>query len=234
MRRSTAVRRLRTLAERAQSTCRLWDPTEGLVAVYAYGAVLDPTTDDGSVDVVQVALVVSEPAEAVTWGSRPPAYAGLGYVLELESAPVDWCFRSAAAPLGNHRIDRPLRIWSRSTGVEEAALAALADGTFDALREPRPRPPVLRRHLAEELAAAEARLREVRDTYWQRGWRHDHHGAGTYPEHHLWDAVEGYLDLLDAVADRAPASRDAPAAPAAPAARDAPGDSALADRVEPV
>lgn len=200
MRRSTAVNRLRTIAERAQSTCRLWQPDQGLVAVYAYGAVLDPTSDDGSVDVVQIVLVVNEPPHEVPWGSRPPAYAGLGYVLELEKAPIDWCFRSAAAPLGNHRIDRPLRIWSRAGGVEDAALTALAAGTVDALREPRPRAPVLRRHLAEELAAAEARLREVRDRYWQRAWRHDHHGAGTYPENHLWDAVEGYLDLLDAVA----------------------------------
>ena len=203
MRRSTAVRRLRTIAERAQSICRLWAPDEGLVAVYAFGAVLDPTAEDGSVDVVQIALVVDEPPATVTWGCRPPGYAGLGYVLELEKSPVDWCFRSAAAPLGNHRIDRPLRIWSRTTGVEEAALVALADGTADALREPRPRPPVLARHQAEELDAAQAWLREVRDRYWERTWRRDHHGAGSYPENHLWDAVDGYLDLLAAVAEGA-------------------------------
>jgi hypothetical protein len=208
MRRSTAVRRLRTIAERAQRTCALWEPGEGLVAVHAYGSVLDPGEDDGSVEVVQVAFVVNEPPEAVTWGCRPPAYAGLAYVLELEKAPVDWCFRSADAPVGNHRIDRPLQIWSRRSGVEEAALTALAAGDAEALREPRPRPRVLQRHLAEELAAAEVRLRDVRDRYWQRGWRHDHHGAGSYPENHLWDAVHGYLDLLDAVASAAPERGD--------------------------
>jgi hypothetical protein len=208
MRRSTAVRRLGTIAQRAQSTCRLWEADRGLVAVYAYGSVLDPTAEDGSVDVVQIVLVVNEPPGSVTWGSRPPAYAGLEYVLELDKAPVDWCFRSAGAPLGNHRIDRPLRIWSRETGVDEAALAALADGTADALREARPRPPVLARHLAEELEATQAWLREVRDRYWQRTWRRDHHGAGSYPENHLWDAVDGYLDLLDAVASEAPANPD--------------------------
>jgi hypothetical protein len=199
MRHSTAVRRLRAVAERTQRTCSLWEPGQGLVAVYTYGSVLDPVEEDRSVEVVQIALVINDPPERATWGARPPAYAGLPYVLELEKAPVDWCYRSASAPIGNHRVDRPLRIWSRESGVEEAALAALAAGDAEALREPRPRPPVLRRHLAEELATAAAHLREVRDRYWQRSWRGDHYSAGTYPENHLWDAVHGYLDLLDGV-----------------------------------
>lgn len=200
MRRATAVRRLRTIAERCQQVCGLWEPGAGLVAVHAFGAVLDTDGDDGSVEVVEVALVVNDPPEAVTWCARPPAYTGLPYVLELEKAPVDWYYRSASGPVGNHRIDRPLRIWSRPDGVDEAALAALAAGSADPLREPRPRPAVRRRQLGEELAAAAEHLRRVRDRYWQRGWRADHHGAGTYPENHLWDAVQGYLDLVDAEA----------------------------------
>ena len=40
-------------------------------------------------------------------------------------------------------------------------------------------------------------LREVRDKYWGHDWRREHRGHGRYPENELWDAVEGYLDLLD-------------------------------------
>lgn len=208
MRRATAVRRLKVIAERCHQVCQLWTPGEGLVAVHAFGAVLDADGDDGSVEVVQVALVVNEPPETVPWCVRPPGYTGLPYVLELEKAPVDWYFRSSSWPVGNHRIDRPLRIWSRDGGAEEAALAALARGEADALREPRPRPAVLRRQLGEELATATAHLRDVRDRYWQRTWRSDHHGAGIYPENHLWDAVHGYLDLVEGVDDVDPDGSD--------------------------
>ena len=50
----------------------------------------------------------------------------------------------------------------------------------------------------ENLGAALAHLREIRDKYWDHGWRREHRGYGRYPENELWDAVEGYLDLLDA------------------------------------
>ena len=29
-------------------------------------------------------------------------------------------------------------------------------------------------------------------------WRRENRGGGRYPEHELWEAVQGYLDLLDA------------------------------------
>ncbi|GAA1971728.1 hypothetical protein GCM10009754_52610 [Amycolatopsis minnesotensis] len=58
----------------------------------------------------------------------------------------------------------------------------------------------LLRLAAEDLQASLAQLREVRDGYWDRGWRREHRGLGRYPENYLWDAVEGYLDLLDATA----------------------------------
>src|SRR5664279_3276199 len=37
------------------------------------------------------------------------------------------------------------------------------------------------------------------DGYWLRDWRSRHETLGTFPEHHLWDAVNGYLDLRQAV-----------------------------------
>jgi hypothetical protein len=34
--------------------------------------------------------------------------------------------------------------------------------------------------------------------YWDHEWRREHKGLGRYPENELWEAVAGYLDLLDA------------------------------------
>lgn len=35
-------------------------------------------------------------------------------------------------------------------------------------------------------------------TTWERDWRRENRGNYRYPENVLWEAVEGYLDLLDA------------------------------------
>lgn len=37
------------------------------------------------------------------------------------------------------------------------------------------------------------RLRAVHGSFWDSGWRREHRGSGRYPEHHLWEAVQGYL-----------------------------------------
>jgi hypothetical protein len=213
MRRATAVRRLRTIAERCQQVCTLWEPGSGLLGVCTFGPLLDPPDEDASIEVIQLVLVVAHDPAELTWGCRPPTFSGLPYVLELEKAPVDWYFRPVARPVGNHRIVRPLEIWSRSGGVHEPALVALAGGdgaALERLREPAPRPAVLQRQLGEELAAAAARLQQVRDRFWARGWRQAHHAAGSLPENHLWDAVNGYLDLL-AAAGGSPGSPEATA-----------------------
>jgi hypothetical protein len=34
--------------------------------------------------------------------------------------------------------------------------------------------------------------------YGDHDWRRGHRGYGRYPENELWEAVEGYLDLVDA------------------------------------
>lgn len=43
-----------------------------------------------------------------------------------------------------------------------------------------------------------SRLRAVHCSYWDSGWRREHRGFGRYPEHHPWEAVQGYPDLYDA------------------------------------
>ena len=50
---------------------------------------------------------------------------------------------------------------------------------------------------ADDLDASLRHLREVRDSHWVYDWRKEHRGPGRYPEHELWEAVDGYLDILD-------------------------------------
>jgi hypothetical protein len=56
------------------------------------------------------------------------------------------------------------------------------------------------------LGIALANLRDVHRNYWERDWRREHRGDNRFPENTLWEAVEGYLDLLDAVSGPGPGS----------------------------
>jgi hypothetical protein len=56
------------------------------------------------------------------------------------------------------------------------------------------------------VVAALSHLRTVRDSYWEPSWRKQHRGPHHFPEHDPWEAVEGYLDLLDAEEPRPPAA----------------------------
>ena len=91
-----------------------------------------------------------------------------------------------------------MQIWSVDGGPDERALAALEAGDFGSLNRLIPEPAYERLQIREDLDAALAHLREVRDKYWDHDWRREHRGDGRYPENELWDAVEGFLDLVDA------------------------------------
>ena len=84
------------------------------------------------------------------------------------------------------------------SGPDKQALAALEARDFGSLKRLIPEPVDERLQLRDDLDTALAHLREVRDKYWDRDWRREHRGGGRYPENELWEAVEGYLDLLDA------------------------------------
>ena len=193
MRYATAVRRLRQIAENAH---RVNVPGEDplLLAVYTFGSLLEHPTEVAAVD---IALVCDAPADELSWRAEPPWTRGIAEMLRLNKAPVRWYFRPATWPVSNHVIREPLRIWSLE-GVAEQALTALADGQSQLLRLPAPSRTEQREQQGIELAAALRQLRQVHDSYWERDWRHNHHGSGVYPEAHLYNAVSGYLDLLDA------------------------------------
>jgi hypothetical protein len=194
MRHETALRRLRTIAERCQQASGLWADEPFLVGAYVFGAALEARV---AVDVVQVAFVLNLPPHDLTWCAQPSSCAGLPHLLEIDKAPVQWYWRPALWPVSNHVIDRPLRIWSLD-GPDTVALDALDRGDAETQRLPTPTDADAREQLTKELAASLAHLRRVEDRYWDRDWRNAHHGSGVYPENHLWDAAHSYLDLLTA------------------------------------
>jgi hypothetical protein len=194
MRHETAVRRLRTIADRCQQASGLWDDEPFLTGAYAFGAVLDIRSD---VDMVQIAFVLNLPPDELTWCALPQSCVGLPSMLQIDKAPVDWYWRPALLPVSNHLIVRPLRIWSVD-GPDITSLDALERGDAEKLRLRAPTEAEAREQLGAELEAALAHLRRVEAGYWEREWRMEHRGLGVYPENHLWDAVHGYLDLLAA------------------------------------
>jgi hypothetical protein len=193
MRYATAVRRLRQIAADAHRAN--WpDEDPLLVAAYTFGPILDAPDDVAAVD---VALVLDCPAEEVPWGTQPPWAVGIVEMLRLNKAPVRWRWRPAVWPVWNHQIQRPVRIWSVD-GPDEQALQALADRQAAPLRLPAPSEAEQAEQVAIERDTARIHLRRISDHYWEPEWRSDHKGFGIYPENHLWDAVWGYLNLLDA------------------------------------
>jgi hypothetical protein len=200
VRHQTAVRRIRTVAERCQRASGLWDDEPFLLAAYAFGAVLEPGVD---VDVVQLAFVLNLPADELPWSAEPQSLAGLPSLLEIDKAPVQWYWRPAVWPVANHLIHRPLRVWSLD-GPDNAALDALERGEAERLRMPAATTDQQQEQLSVELDASLAHLRRVEAGFWEREWRSAHKGSGVHPENHLWDAVHGYLDLLATTGQQRP------------------------------
>ncbi|GAA1018792.1 hypothetical protein Aple_026060 [Acrocarpospora pleiomorpha] len=194
MRYRRAVEKLQILAEACEHTKRLPSEEPFLREAYVFGDVLagaDP------LDCVEVAFVLNLPPADVPWESHPHGTGWLVDVLRLDKGGIAYWWRSHLDPVWNHVIRGPVRFWSLE-GPDEAVLAALAERRFEELRRVVPSPADEREQLAEELRVALERLRAVHGAYWDREWRLEHRGSGRYPEHHLWEAVQGYLGLLDA------------------------------------
>lgn len=197
MRYATAVRRLRSLAEEFDHHARLWE--EPLVtAAYVYGELLEGPEE---LDAARIALVVDLPPDQVTWRAEPPTAAAFAELTKLSSLPLEWTWRPVLWPVWNHEVRGPVRFWSLD-GPDEQALTALERRHFGELRRLVPEPAEEREQLEEELAFSRAHLKRVTGAYWDREWRRAHKGAGAEPEHHLWRAADGYLDLLAAVKGR--------------------------------
>jgi hypothetical protein len=196
MRYKRAVEKLRILADECERL-KAFPPDDDpfLKAVYTFGDVLDGADP---LEAVQVAVAINLPPEEVPWESNPRGADWLATELRLNKGAYLYFWRSYLDPIWNHYIRGPVRIWSVDDGPDEQALAALEARDFGSLNRLVPEPVDERLQLRDDLDAALARLREIRDRYWDHDWRREHRGYGRYPENELWDAVEGYLDLLDA------------------------------------
>lgn len=194
MRYGRAVQKLRILADACQHTTN-WPP-EGpfLLEAYVFGAVLEGVDP---VDQLEVAFVLDLPSEEVPWESHPDGADWLIRVLRLDKGGFAYWWRSRHDPVWNHHIRGPVRFWSVD-GADEEVLTALAERRLDDLPRVTAEPTEVRARATAELDAALARLRDVHRNYWERDWRREHRGNYRYPENELWEAVEGYLDLLDA------------------------------------
>jgi hypothetical protein len=194
MRYQRAVEKLRELADKCEWVKR-WPLEEPfLLEAYVFGDVLagaDPLED------VEVALVLNLPSEEVPWESNPRGTQWLADELRLSKGGFAYWWRSHLEPVANHYIKGPVRFWS-CEGPDEQVLGALAERRFGDLPRVTLSAGAAQEQTAASVAAALSHLRAVRDSYWDQDWRRDHRGLGRYPEHELWDAVNGYLDLRDA------------------------------------
>jgi hypothetical protein len=194
MRYATAAHRLHSIAEDCDRHAKFWEEPL-VVAAYVYGELLRGPEE---LELLQIALVVDLPPHEVTWLAEPPAAAAFAEVIGLGRAAVEWWWRPVLWPVWNHEIRGPVRFWSLD-GLDDAALEAIAQRRLAELHRLVPSAAEELEQLEEELSASLTHLRKAAESYWDREWRRDHRGLGVYPEHHLWRATKGYLDVLTAV-----------------------------------
>jgi hypothetical protein len=164
-----------------------------VVQLWAVGDILGAVRD---LETVTVALAVDLPVDDVPWLSEPPGVEHWGSATRLTKNPVIALWRSADAPVWNHRIDRPALLWDSASGVAHETLVALKDGRGERVRLPGPTPDELRAHLDDELTVSLRALRNAARAYEDRRWSP---GKLESVADALWRASDGYLDMLDAV-----------------------------------
>ena len=160
--------------------------------LWAYGDVLESQDD---LDSLQVVLAVDLPVDDFAWFCPPAGAEHWSHATRLSKNPIAAMWRSTRAPLWNHHIRRPLKIWDASDGIATPALSALRDGTAESLRLPDPTQDEMRSRLEAELAVSHRALVSAIDAYEQR--RFGQGKIGPVADI-LWRVSQGYLDTLGA------------------------------------
>lgn len=198
---STAVGHVRRLAEQCAEMAELPSglPLVRVTALWAVGDVLGPPQD---LDWVRAALCVDLPAGEVPWMCRPEGAERWADMTRLSKKPVGVWWRSAHAPVWNHRIVGPLLVWDQWTGIREDALTAIREGRGASAGRAEPSLEEFMARVDDELqislAELHRRTREYETEYTTRlGVRADA----------LFAAAQGYLDVQGAQAPAWPADR---------------------------
>jgi hypothetical protein len=199
MKRSTALRHLREMAEVASDlTERLrgssieWP----LVELWAAGDIVGGEAELEECRVVLVLDLEDENGE-LPWLELHPSGDWVREQLRLGKRPVGWVHVTAGRPVFGWNLEPVVRYWSAGAGADDAVVEALAQGRTGELHVVRPGPDDLR----AELARSRDHLRSVLDRFWEPDWRREHKGFGIYPEEHLWRAAEAVAEL-EAALDR--------------------------------
>ena len=164
-----------------------------VVELWVFGDLLDVPRD---LEMIEVALVTDLPVDEVPWLSEPVGSEHWANSTRLSRNPFTPYWRSAGAPVWNHRIERPALLWSAADGMAEEALVAVGDGTAELVRQAAPTSEELRKRVEEELEVSLAAMRAA-----QRAYTEHRYAPGKLTPHSdaLWRITGGYLDLLDAV-----------------------------------
>jgi hypothetical protein len=158
--------------------------------LWVFGDILGEPRD---LDRVSVALVIDLPPEQVAWLARPAAAEHWLRMTRLVKNPLLVRWRPASLPVWNHRIARPLLAWELELGLQEAALVALREGRGTEAAEPEPSPDALAARLGVERDLALENVRACTAAYGDRQWGPTKLGPTADA---LWNACEGYLDVL--------------------------------------
>lgn len=181
-----AVQHLDNLAEACAETTGkpIFLPVTGL---WAFGEILGEPRD---LETIEVALTVDLPE--VHWLGEPSGAQHWANATRLSRNPFTAFWRSAHAPVWNHRVVGPVQVWDNENGTRQEVLDALADGDVAEFRLPAPTDEDLASRVAAERAECLRALREATATYEERRWAP---GKLTPHSDALWRASAGYLDL---------------------------------------
>jgi hypothetical protein len=158
--------------------------------LWAFDGILGPV---GDIDDVSVVLGVDLPADDVSWLSEPSGSHHWAMATRLTKNPLRPFWRSMHAPVWNHRIVSPVLVWDNTDGVAEETLTAIRGGHI--VRATPPTTDELRDRLADEVRISLAALRDRTNKYDDRRWKP---GKMEPVADALWQASDGYLDVLDA------------------------------------
>ncbi|ONI78678.1 hypothetical protein ALI144C_28165 [Actinosynnema sp. ALI-1.44] len=164
-----------------------------VTSLWIHGPFLDSRAD---LDTVDVALAVDLPE--VPWLSQPQGASHWANATRLSRNPFTAVWRSAAIPVWNHRVVRPVQVWDADEGVRTEALAAIREDKADAFRLDAPSPDQRRSQLEAELRTSLAAMRTSAQAYEKKRWSP---GKLEPVADHLHAVTSGYLDLLGATGD---------------------------------